>query len=153
MNIGRIIKQTRKNKKLTLRGLEQVSGVSYSQISKIERNENKPSDQTIYKLFTALGLDTSLWQNTERHSNKETDIQSYTRFLVLSRDNFTCQLCGHKAPDIQLEISFIVSPNNGGTFIGENLITLCSECNLGRKNFIKKHGIKNDVLYINNNNR
>jgi len=149
MNIAAIIKQTRKNKKLTLRELEQVSGVSYSQISKIERNENKPSDETIYKLFTALELDTKFLLNTEGHSNNETDIRSYTRFEVLTRDNFTCQLCGHKAPDIQLEISYIVSPEFGGTFIGENLITLCSECNLGRKNFIEKHGIKNDVLIKN----
>ncbi|WP_396954613.1 helix-turn-helix domain-containing protein [Neobacillus sp.] len=74
----------RKNKKLTLRQLEQASGVSYSQISRIERNENKPSDETIYKLFTALELGSKLLLNTERHSNKKNDIRSYTRFEVLT---------------------------------------------------------------------
>lgn len=29
------------------------------------------------------------------------------RFKILKRDNFTCQYCGKKAPDVELELNYI----------------------------------------------
>ena len=60
------------------------------------------------------------------------------RFNVLKRDNFTCQYCGRKAPDVILEVDHI-KPRNGKSFFKSdysenNLITACRDCNLGKSN-------------------
>ena len=55
------------------------------------------------------------------------------RFAILNRDNFTCQYCGRKAPDVKLEIDHIVPVAKGGKTEFENLITACHDCNSGKK--------------------
>ena len=60
------------------------------------------------------------------------DISKSLRFKVLNRDNFTCQYCGRKPPEVKLHVDHIVpSSKNGYTRI-DNLITACQECNLGK---------------------
>ena len=54
------------------------------------------------------------------------------RFAVLKRDNFTCQYCGRKAPDVQLEVDHIIPKSYGGSDKRTNLITACYECNIGK---------------------
>jgi len=54
------------------------------------------------------------------------------RFKVLSRDNFTCQYCGAKAPNVELEVDHITSRKDGGKDEMENLITSCWACNQGK---------------------
>lgn len=67
-------------------------------------------------------------------------ISAGVRFAVLRRDNFTCQYCGAKAPDVELHVDHIHPLCHGGTNDMVNLITACKDCNLG------KSGDKFDAL-------
>ncbi len=54
------------------------------------------------------------------------------RFDVLNRDNFTCQYCGRKAPNVILEIDHIHPKSKGGINDLNNYATSCIECNRGK---------------------
>jgi excisionase family DNA binding protein len=54
------------------------------------------------------------------------------RFQVLQRDNFTCQYCGATPPGAVLHVDHKVPVVMGGTNDTGNLITACSDCNLGK---------------------
>ena len=54
------------------------------------------------------------------------------RFEVFKRDKFTCQYCGHKAPDVVLNADHIEPVAEGGTTDILNLITSCFSCNSGK---------------------
>lgn len=56
------------------------------------------------------------------------------RFRILLRDNFTCQYCGRKAPDVILNVDHIKPISKGGKTIEVNLKTACLECNSGKSN-------------------
>ena len=56
------------------------------------------------------------------------------RFEVFKRDQFTCQYCGKKAPDVILHVDHIQPVSKGGTNDLLNLITSCQDCNLGKSN-------------------
>lgn len=74
--------------------------------------------------------------NREKRPNQSEPYNAYLkkRFEVLHRDNFTCQYCGRIPSDdgVKLEIDHIVPRIKGGTDETANLITSCSECNLGK---------------------
>jgi hypothetical protein len=53
---------------------------------------------------------------------------------VLRRDKHTCQHCGAKAPDVELQVDHKVPVSRGGKNDLGNLQTLCIECNLGKGN-------------------
>lgn len=55
-----------------------------------------------------------------------------TRFEVFKRDDFTCQYCGRRSPDVVLEVDHIVPRANGGSDDPINLRTSCWECNHGK---------------------
>lgn len=55
-----------------------------------------------------------------------------TRFEVFKRDEFTCQYCGRKSPEIVLEVDHIVPVAGGGVDDVINLRTSCWECNRGK---------------------
>lgn len=55
------------------------------------------------------------------------------RFEVFKRDNFTCQYCGRKAPDVILNVDHIHPVKEGGTNDILNLITSCFDCNSGKR--------------------
>ena len=62
------------------------------------------------------------------------------RFTILHRDNFTCQYCGRTPQDgIKLEIDHINPYSNNGDTEPSNLITSCSECNIGKRNIVLKN--------------
>lgn len=54
------------------------------------------------------------------------------RFLVFKRDNYTCQYCGRKAPEVRLHLDHVQARSKGGKDEEENLITSCKDCNLGK---------------------
>lgn len=54
------------------------------------------------------------------------------RFKVFSRDNFTCQYCGKKPPQVVLEVDHAISRKDGGEDDIMNLITSCFACNRGK---------------------
>lgn len=64
---------------------------------------------------------------------KRQSINKKLRFEVFKRDNFTCQYCGRKAPDIVLNVDHIVPVSKGGTNELLNLTTSCFDCNNGKR--------------------
>jgi len=56
------------------------------------------------------------------------------RFDILKRDNFTCQYCGRKAPEVILEIDHIHPMSKGGSNEIENFKTAYKDCNMGKSN-------------------
>lgn len=64
-------------------------------------------------------------------ANRES-IRKSVRFEVFKRDNFTCQYCGAKAPDVVLHVDHINPVSKGGDNEIINLITSCQPCNLGK---------------------
>jgi len=58
------------------------------------------------------------------------------RFDILNRDNFTCQYCGRKAPDVVLEIDHIYPKSLGGKNVPENYKTACVDCNSGKRDIL-----------------
>ena len=91
--------------------------------------------------------------------DKETDvyINLKLRQKVLERDQYTCQLCGHKGGEkyadgeiVRLEVDHIKPLKQGGKTTEENLWTLCSRCNAGKKSlFDYPETIKNKILSVN----
>jgi len=54
------------------------------------------------------------------------------RFEVFKRDDFTCQYCGRKTPEVILELEHMIPLSKGGTDELDNLTTSCFECNRGK---------------------
>lgn len=54
------------------------------------------------------------------------------RFEVFKRDEFTCQYCGRRSPEVVLEVDHILPVAAGGTDDSMNLATSCWECNSGK---------------------
>ncbi len=57
------------------------------------------------------------------------------RRQIITRDKYTCQLCGKYMPDeVGLHVDHIVSISKGGKSIPSNLQVLCSKCNGSKSN-------------------
>lgn len=55
------------------------------------------------------------------------------RFRILARDRFTCRYCGVKATGgATLHVDHVKPRSKGGTNDPSNLVTACSDCNLGK---------------------
>jgi hypothetical protein len=54
------------------------------------------------------------------------------RFSVFQRDQFTCQYCGARPPDVVLVCDHIDPFSKSGTTTLDNLITSCESCNQGK---------------------
>jgi hypothetical protein len=54
------------------------------------------------------------------------------RFTVLRRDNYTCRYCGRRAPNVSLQVDHFIPRSKGGAGKLSNLVTACTECNLGK---------------------
>lgn len=63
---------------------------------------------------------------------KRKGISNGLRWQILQRDNFTCQYCGRRAPDVVIEVDHIIPVVKGGTNDPLNLITACYQCNHGK---------------------
>ena len=63
---------------------------------------------------------------------KRKSIPKKLRFEVFKRDQFTCQYCGRKAPDVVLHVDHIKPVAQGGKNSLMNLVTSCLDCNLGK---------------------
>jgi adenine-specific DNA methylase len=59
------------------------------------------------------------------------------RFEIFQRDNFTCQYCGRKPPEVILEVDhYLIPKSKSGKWHKDNLITSCKDCNLGKSDVI-----------------
>ncbi len=63
---------------------------------------------------------------------KREAVSKRVRFLILQRDGFTCQYCGARAPDVELQVDHIHPVAAGGTVELDNLVTSCTPCNAGK---------------------
>ena len=54
------------------------------------------------------------------------------RFEVFKRDQFTCQYCGRRPPDVMLQADHVVPVVEGGGDELANLTTACQPCNAGK---------------------
>lgn len=55
------------------------------------------------------------------------------RYKILKRDRNTCQSCGARAPEVELEVDHIIPISKGGKeFDEKNLTTKCRDCNRGK---------------------
>ncbi|TSC87302.1 MAG: HNH endonuclease [Microgenomates group bacterium Gr01-1014_16] len=79
------------------------------------------------------------------------------RLKVLERDRYVCQLCGHKGGEkyddghvVNLEVDHITPLRQQGKTVEENLWTLCSRCNAGKKSLAAyPETIKNKIVSVN----
>jgi hypothetical protein len=69
-------------------------------------------------------------------------ISKSLRFDVLKRDDFTCQYCGRKAPDVVLHCDHKVPVSKGGPTTLQNLTTSCEDCNLGKRDKLLSDDIR-----------
>lgn len=58
------------------------------------------------------------------------------RFAILARDNFSCQYCGRKAPDVKLQIDHVHPKSRGGKNCADNYKTACADCNIGKSDYL-----------------
>jgi len=65
-------------------------------------------------------------------SETREEIPPSLRYQVIMRDKSTCQICGRKAPKVELEVDHILPWACGGPTVVDNLQTLCKECNEGK---------------------
>jgi len=74
--------------------------------------------------------------NIESIRIKRKNVRLKLRFRVLNRDNFTCQYCGRKAPQVELHIDHKYPKILGGKNIEDNYTTACRDCNDGKSDII-----------------
>lgn len=148
-DVGVVIRTLRKEKKLTLQNLSEISNVSFAQIGKIERGDHHPTRETLKKLAKALQYDPKILFNLAGYTYNEED-DSIENFLinhqyeVLTKYNNTCQICGAKAPEVEVTVA-LINPEN--KIEASNLIVLCKTCNYSREKKINQDGLENDYLF------
>lgn len=63
---------------------------------------------------------------------------SLTRRNVFLRDQFTCQYCARKLPELELNLDHVHPRDKGGTKTWENIVTSCIGCNTRKGNKLPK---------------
>lgn len=66
------------------------------------------------------------------------EVSDSMRYNVLSRDNFTCVICGASSKQgVTLHVDHIIPIAKGGKSVPNNLRTLCERCNIGKSDKIE----------------
>lgn len=89
--------------------------------------------------------------------NVDAYINLKLRQKVLERDGYLCQLCGHRANEkyadgesVRLEVDHILPLKQSGKTVEENLWTLCSRCNAGKKSLLDyPETVKSRIISVN----
>ena len=94
---------------------------------------------------------------TERTKDSSDDrsVSLRLRTEVFMRDNYTCQMCGHEAgkkyldgKTVRLEADHIIPYFDNGPTELDNLQTLCSRCNAGKKAMIARGEKSKDISFV-----
>ena len=78
-SVGRRLRQMRKNKRLTVAGLAEASGVSAGMISQIERGLSNPSIGTLERLRAVLGIPLTAFFEDRKPTDTVLDAEAWVR--------------------------------------------------------------------------
>jgi len=95
----------------------------------------KGKDKSPIKIFIDnIELDSIIPLDYEKKEKQKlrSPIPPALRYKILKRDRNTCQSCGARAPDVELEVDHKIPVSKGGTDDESNLITKCKDCNRGK---------------------
>lgn len=67
---GELLNELRTNRELTLRDLEEKTGITMSYIQRLEIGKNQPSLRVLEQLADVLNVDPRIWFNTQKSSSK-----------------------------------------------------------------------------------
>ena len=85
-DIGRLVRQARKARGLTLEGVAERSGVSRSMLSAIERGTVNPTFSIVWALTQALGLDLAAFDGGSRQEEPIEHVHAYSTPVRRSAD-------------------------------------------------------------------
>lgn len=71
---------------------------------------------------------------TPTMKTKRSKISKKKRYSIFERDGFKCRYCGRSVPDVVLHLDHFVPVSMNGSNDGDNLVTACEDCNLGKSN-------------------
>lgn len=77
-------------------------------------------------------------KHSEKIAIKRKQRQLKRRFLILEKYNFTCQYCGRKPPQVELQVDHKLPKSKGGDSKEKNLTVACKECNIGKSDILLK---------------
>jgi len=63
-------------------------------------------------------------------------ISKELRVQVLIRDKYKCRMCGRSKDEVTLHVDHIIPASKGGTDEMSNLAALCSDCNIGKSDYV-----------------
>ncbi|MFH2043350.1 MAG: HNH endonuclease signature motif containing protein [Acidobacteriota bacterium] len=63
-------------------------------------------------------------------------ISKELRVQVLVRDKYRCKMCGRSKDEVSLHVDHIIPVAKGGTDEIDNLAALCSDCNIGKSDYL-----------------
>ena len=110
-DIGATIRRRRKQQNLTLQALGEVSGVSYSYISQVERGNATPTLGTLAYIAHALGVTVDYFISTPRPADSVTRHNERLRFSV-DGGSITYERLGAEFPGNELS-SFLLDIPDG----------------------------------------
>ena len=117
---------------------------------KLENIYNSPKGQNSYYNSRIFGQE-ALIRGFSQIKNREVFLEEKKeerskmndslRYDILKRDGFKCSICGASALDgIKLHVDHIRPISKGGKTTPDNLRTLCSRCNLGKRDKYDPNG-------------
>lgn len=95
--------------------------------------EERDLDGVEHKHFSEC-LEFIRWHEIAATKVRRRSVSQKLRFEILNRDNFKCVYCGRSADceGVVLHVDHRQSVRDGGATSPDNLVTACSDCNLGK---------------------
>ena len=111
-NVGQMVRALREDKKLSLRKLAELSGLSINAISKIERGDTSPTVASLHQLASALGVHiTDLFS---QDSHMTTVFVKRGQTTALNNNGITIESLGRGLLHQQLEVfTMLIEPGCG----------------------------------------
>ncbi|MBQ9472253.1 MAG: HNH endonuclease [Ruminococcus sp.] len=109
------------------------------------QGRNNYTDEFTYnrdELYSVIRAINQRQRNVNTAKAERRKMSQDLRYRIMKRDNFRCVLCGRSAKDgVSLHVDHIKPISKGGKTIESNLRTLCSDCNLGKRDKYDESGL------------